>query len=272
METISGINPFILAAGMVVLITGLSVFFFWLFTRFRTFKEEDWRGTRFIASFFNIIGALLGLVLAMILVTIWQNYQEEQEHVTSEVATYANLYRDIKKLPDDYRVNAEIFHKQVLKDIVYDSWPQMKIGKEGLKERESLEKLIDFISTYEIESVEDKLDKNSMLERLKTLTELRKKRSLKVSSSMIPEMMWWVIGFCIVISIFCGFLFPIKPVLVHGVLVFLHAAMVGIVVFLILSLMYPYRQPTYISSEPFEKLLNEVIPAIDQGYLRKDVN
>lgn len=270
METITGLNPFLLAGGMVLIISGLSVFSFWIYVRFKPFKEVEWSGTRFLASFFNIIGALLGLVLAMILVTIWQNYQEEQEHVTSEVATYANIYRDIKKLPDDVRVKAEEFHKQILKDIIYDSWPNMKLGKEGLKERESLEKLIDFITYYQVDDLQYRLDKNSMLDRLKMLTELRKSRSLKVSNSMIPDMMWWVIGFCIVISIFCGFLFPIKPVKVHGILVFLHAAMVSIVVFLILALMYPYRQPTYISSEPFEKLLNVVIPGIDKSHHHKN--
>lgn len=272
MERITSLNPFILAAGMVLIITGLSLFFFWIFVRLRTFKEENWSGTRFIASFFNIIGALLGLVLAMILVTIWQNYQEEQEHVTTEVATYANIYRDIKKLPDDVRVNAEVFHKQILKDIIYDSWPKMKKGHEGLKERESLERLIDFISNHQVDNVQDKLDKDSMLERLKMLTELRKSRSLKVANSMIPDMMWWVIAFCIFLSIFCGYLFPIRPVLVHGVLVCLHAAMVSIVVFLILSLMYPYRQPTYISSEPFENLLDVVIPTIDKSHYHKNSN
>ena len=227
-------------------------------------NDAQWEGTRFLASFFTIIGALLGLILAMVLVTIWQSYQEEKEHITSEVSSYTNAYRELKDLPEQIQDTARLYLKETLRYIIKDSWEQMAKGEEGVREKESLEKLITYISRISEKNEHVKLTKRNVLEKLESVSDLRRSRNLKGITDMIPGVMWWVIGMCSVISILCGFFFPIRPVHLHAILVSMHSAMIGIIIYLILVMMYPYRAPNAITSQQFEKLLNKTLPHIDR--------
>ncbi len=263
-ETIVNSHPMIV---LFVLLTGIMcVALFWFGILYKLIHRNDtqWEGTRFLASFFTIIGALLGLILAMVLVTIWQNYQEEKEHITSEVSSYTNAYRELEDLPGEVQDTARLYLKETVKYIIHDSWMQMAKGEEGVREKESLERLIAYISRVSEDNENIKLTRRNILEKLEFASDRRRSRNLKGVTDMIPEVMWWVIGVCSVISILCGFFFPIRPARLHAILVSMHSAMIGIIIYLILVMMYPYRAPNPITPAQFEKLLNKTLPQIDR--------
>lgn len=263
-ETLVNSHPMFVLFALLTCIASITLFWFGLLHRLIHRNAERWEGARFLASFFTIIGALLGLILAMVLVTIWQSYQEEKEHITSEVSSYANAYRELKNLPEEVQDTARVYLRETIKSIIHDSWQQLAKGEEGIMEKERLEKLITYISRSSENNENIKLTKSNILKKLETVSDLRRSRNLKGITDMIPGVMWWVIGVCSVISVLCGFFFPIRPVHLHAILVSMHSAMIGIIIYLILVMMYPYRAPNPITSEQFEKLLHKTLPHIDE--------
>lgn len=263
---LAGLNAIVLFLIIFGMGAILSIIGLLLFHKYVHPKKENWFGMRYTTSFFTIIGALLGVLLTMVIVTMWQNYQKEKENVIAEVANVVNFYRDAGALDQEDCMELRKQMRVVVGDIINDSWPKMRMGMDGTKVVISFNKLTLYLMNIKSKNLNDQIVKNALLKDLRIASDLRKNRILKVAKSPIPGVMWVVITICSIISISCGFFFSIKPFWMHLSLTMMHATMISAVIFLIISMMYPYRGATHITAEPFEYLLSSTFPSIDKEY------
>lgn len=262
---LAGLNPFILffLIFLTISIIAISGLLF-VHTFFRSI-EKQLNTSRFIVPFFTINGAVLGFLLAMVLVETWKNYQAEKENITNEMSNYLNIYRNTRGLEYSDCIRTKNYVKQIIKNIIEVSWPEMENGGDGTSTSKILNEFQLYVLKLETKTSVQEDTRRMMLEILTKASELRRHRLLKASQNIVPEPMWIVIFCCIFISIFSGFFFIIKPIRIHIILTLLQCAMITFVLFLIIALMYPYRGPMKIGPEPFERLLYKSIPNVDNN-------
>ncbi|WP_028980717.1 DUF4239 domain-containing protein [Sporocytophaga myxococcoides] len=260
---LAGLNPFILFALIFFSISILSISGLLIVHKFFHSIEKQLNTSRFIVPFFTINGAVLGFLLAMVLVETWKNYQDEKENITIEMSNYLNIYRNTRGLEYQDCVKTKNYVKQIIKTTIDVSWPEMENGGDGTTVSKILNEFQLYVLKLKTKNQEEAEIRKILLETLIKASELRRHRLLKSSQDVVPEPMWIVIFCCIFISIFSGFFFIIKPMRIHVVLTLLQCAMISFVLFLIIAFMYPYRGPMKIGPQAFERLLYKSIPNVD---------
>ncbi|MCR6641854.1 MAG: DUF4239 domain-containing protein [Sporocytophaga sp.] len=262
---LAGLTSFILFALIFCTISIPSVIGLLIVHRFFRSIEKQLITSRFIVPFFTINGAILGFLLAMVLIEAWKNYQNEKENITAEMSNYVNLYRITRGLDSSDCVQANNHIKRIVKATIEVSWPEMEHGGDGIAVSKLLNDFQLFVLKLKMKNPEQEGIRKIMLETFINASELRRNRLLKAGQDIVPEPMWIIIFSCIFISIFSGFFFIIKPTLVHITLTLLQCAMISFVLFLIVTFMYPYRGPMKIGPQAFERLLYISIPKIDKN-------
>lgn len=262
---LAGLNSFILFALIFFSISIVSISALLFVHKLFHSIENQINTSRFIVPFFTINGAVLGVLLAMVLVETWKNYQSEKENIKTEMANYLNIYRNTRGLEHTDCIRTKNYIKQIIKTIIEVSWPEMENGGDGAEVSKIINEFQLYILKLNTKTPEQRDTRTILLEILIKASELRRHRLLKASQDVVPEPMWIVIFCCIFISIFSGFFFIIKPIYIHITLTLLQCAMISFVLFLILAFMYPYRGPMKIGPQPFERLLNKSFPNVDKS-------
>ena len=263
---ISGLPSFLLCIVCIVTITGLSSFglvmFRLIFPKPVLNREEN----RAAGSICTIIGGLFGLLLALILVTVWQDYKSQKEKVIDEAVVLASLYRDTSAFKNIYRDSIHAAIKQYTNDVIFDSWPKMKEGRESDVSWNSFNKLYSLILHYPVVDSEDQILKGHMIENLNEIAVLRRQRVFRATESAIPAGLWYVIFIGAATSISSTYYFYISNFKIQMLLTLMHSGMIAITIYLVISLMFPFRSGMSIQPVPFTKLQQQVFPVVDQIY------
>lgn len=260
---LAGLNGYVLFGVIFLSISTISILVLLIVHNFFYQWTRQMMGDRFLVPFFTINGAVLGLLLAMVLVETWKNYQREKENITDEVSNYINIYRSTRGLDSTDSVKAKQYIKQIIKATIETSWPEMRKGGDGIVVTRLTNNFQLFLLQLKAKNSEQENIKKIMLENINKASELKRHRFLKASEEVVPEPMWVIILCCIFISIFSGFVFAIKPMSIHIILTLFQCTMISFVLFLMFVFMYPYRGPMSIKPKSFERLLNTTLPTID---------
>ncbi|MBO9701971.1 MAG: hypothetical protein J7604_17320 [Sporocytophaga sp.] len=128
---LAGLNPFILFSLIFFTISIISVGGLIITHKHFHSIEKQLNASRFIVPFFTINGAILGFLLAMVLVETWKNYQGEKENITNEMSNYLNIYKSTRGLEYSDCVRTKNYVKQIIKSTIEVSWPEMENGGDG---------------------------------------------------------------------------------------------------------------------------------------------
>ncbi|HEY1174598.1 MAG TPA: hypothetical protein VGF17_00445, partial [Phytomonospora sp.] len=77
-------------------------------------------------SVFEIVSVLYAIVLAFVLIAVWEQMTEAQRTSYSESAAVVEIYWDAQNLPDGQRVAVQDLCVQYANQVVNVEWPEMK--------------------------------------------------------------------------------------------------------------------------------------------------
>lgn len=211
----------------------------------------------------TIIGSLFGLLLALIVVNSWQNYDGQKKRVAQEAVVLGNLYRDARGFDERSQKEIQQAIRKYTKDIIEDAWPQMAAGKESPRSWVSFNHLYSLILKHEPSSKPEEIIYARSLENMNQLASLRRLRIFTIHESAIPVPVWISMLVLGLISVFITMVFRITNDRVQMLIMSLHVATIAIIISIIYMLDSPFRGGFKISSYPFEHLLEEVYPVAD---------
>ena len=90
------------------------------------------------------------------------------------------------------------------------------------------------------------------------LIEVRRLR-LDAVHTGLPSMMWVVIVLGAIISLSSSFFFKVEDGRLHGILVKLLAAFMGLIIFMIFALDHPFRGELGVSAEPYQLIYDQLM-------------
>jgi Protein of unknown function (DUF4239) len=246
--------PAALIGTLVVVITvGLAVLGLVLSRRIVRHKRLESAGL-VAGSIFELAGVLYAVLVAFVVVVVWEQFDAAQKNAESEAVAISDLLRDSDGLPAAMRPAIQQSLIAYTNDVVNDEFPRMRRGESIEQQSDHLTRVWQgFLQVQPVTESEISFYRESIT-RLDDLGSARKTR-ISSSQSEIPGEMWVLLLGGGVIMLFFTYLFATPDVLLHGVLIALAGALLAFVLFLIFAMEHPFVGAIAVSPGPYVHVL-----------------
>jgi len=218
-------------------------------------KESD---SEFVGAMVQSVMVFYGLVLALIAVNVWQSYNDVSKTVSLEATSFAALYRDVSGYPEPTRSRLQDELRGYVDQVIHGAWPLMRRGEVPTQGVEWMTKFQAVLTGFEPKTEGQKLIHAETLAAYNRATLARRLRVDAVNTGL-PGVMWAVIVIGALISISSSFFFRVDDARLHGLLVVLLTALIGLVILLTLALDHPFRGDLGLSPEPYQLVYDHLM-------------
>jgi len=207
-----------------------------------------------VAGFiFAIIGVVYAVLLAFVVIAVWEKFSEGQTAVAKESAAAAALhYYSEGPEPEAAKLSESLVH--YLKLTIERDWPAMAVSSEDGQTTEALSALYRAAMALNRTGTRSVADMSEVFAQLDDLTLGRRVR-LHLATGLVPEIIWITLfagaGFTVCFALFFGSPNAVAQLAMTAILSVVLAA--GLVV--IIALDHPFSGPVHISPDALEHVL-----------------
>jgi hypothetical protein len=220
------------------------------------FRAKDIEINDVISHFTGIVGIFFGILIGLVAVGVWENYNSSQEKVDAESGNALALYRDCSGLP--FQVSKVIKEdiKIYLNNVIKKEWPQSKKGNIPLAALENLNKIQQDLILFNPVTERDKIIYTLCLDKFSVLACSRRER-VYATQNGLPPIVWAVtiIGCIVLISISWFFETDTR---LHIVMSLIVGILLSTVIFMIISLDWPFRGTLSIDTGSYKFVLDRI--------------
>jgi hypothetical protein len=220
----------------------------------RSTSEEVRRAHNDLAGFIlAVIGVIYAVLLAFIAIGVWERFQVAEARTYDEAGALSTIYRDSEAFPQGERLRREV--REYTESVITIEWPQMRRGQEFRLASPLLERVAGTIRSLPIASAGLQDVHAQMLAAVDTALADRDAR-LTVDSRGISGIIWWVLLVGALVTIGFTYLFGFEQTIMQGVMVGSLSLLIGLVIFLVVALDFPYRGGITVQPEAFHAALD----------------
>jgi hypothetical protein len=219
-----------------------------------------------VAGFiYAALGVIYAVLLALVVITVWEEYQAANETVEQEANSVAEIFLLGYELPEPEGTHIQELARSYAREVVNREWPLMAQGKQPPLEQEAGTQagwdLIDDIraSIHGFEPhtrAEEQLYAEG-LEQVGRLGDARRTR-LIASEEGVPAVLWSVLIFGGIAAVGFTYLFGLQSTWAHRLMVVTLAAVIGLVLFTIGALGHPFEGGARIGTGFFELVMERM--------------
>jgi protein-S-isoprenylcysteine O-methyltransferase Ste14 len=216
-------------------------------------REEQNNAAGFI---YAVLGVAYAVLLAFVVIAVWQDYKTAQTTAESEANELAGVYFLASQLPEPQRTRLQDLARRYARVVVEEEeWPMMERGQtsphaDSLLRQLRLE-LLQFDPHTKGEQVLYELGQT----QLHDAVDARRSRLLEVREG-IPDLLWVVLVVGGVITVSFTYLFGLKSNLAHALMVAALTLLICGILFTIAEFNNPFSGPVGIRPEAFREALH----------------
>ena len=211
-----------------------------------------------VAGFiYAVLGVAYAVLLAFVVIAVWQDYKIAQTNVESEANELAGVYFLASQLPDPERTRVQDLARTYARVVVEEEWPMMEQGQTSPRAdslvRELRLELLEFDPRNEGEQV---LYERG-LTQVHDVADARRLRLLQVREG-IPDLLWVVLVGGGVITVCFTYLFGLKSNVAHALMVAALTLVICGILFTIAEIDYPFSGAVEIQPDAFREVLRSL--------------
>ena len=248
------VAPAIIGSLCVFALGGMLVVRRWVLPHLQVRVEDS----EFTGAMLQAILVFYGLAVALIAVSVWQNYSDAGKVVTGEASAINALYRDVTSYPEPIRTQLQDALRDYTEQVVQGAWPlqqQGKIPTAGIVHMTHFQAMLD---KYEPATEGQKLLHGEVLRAYNGLIQARRLR-LDAVRTELPGVLWTVVIAGAFIGLTAAFFFRVADVRLHAIMSLLLAVFIGLVIFMIFALDRPFRGYLSLDPAPYQLLLVQLV-------------
>lgn len=208
------------------------------------------------AQLFTLAGVLYAVLVAFVVVVVWQNFDQAQTSTGSEATAISDLLRDSEAFPPDARSQVQQSLVAYTKDVVDVEFPRMRRGEPIEQQSAHLTQIWQSYLRVQPATQSEIAFYKESISRLDDLGSARKLR-ISTSQSEIPGELWvLLIGGGLVTLVF-SYMFGTDDLLVHAGGIALSAALLAFVLYMAYALEHPFVGVISVQSEAYLPVLEE---------------
>lgn len=188
---------------------------------------------------FTLAGVLYAVLVAFIVVVVWEQFDQAQKATESEATAIADLLRDSEGLPAAAQPAMQQSLTNYAHSVVEEEYPRMRRGESVDQASPELTQVWhSYLHAEPVTQSEIAFYKES----LTRLDDLGTARKVRISSSQeeVPSEMWVLLIGGGVLMLAFTYMFGTADVVLHATLIGLAAALMAFVLYLIFALEHPF--------------------------------
>jgi hypothetical protein len=200
-----------------------------------------------------VIGVVYAVLLAFVAIGTWERFNQAQARSYEESEALATVYRDAESFPDAAPLRAML--RAYVRSVIDDEWPRMRSGQRGRASNALLEALDRHVRHLPVGSVAAQDVHEQMLSAMDTALADRETR-LTIDFIGINGIMWIVLVAGAYITVAFTYLFGFERTVMQQLMIGGLSLMIGLVLFLVVGLDYPFRGSIAVGPDAFRNLLD----------------
>ena len=238
----------------VIVVVGLSILGLLVFRRLISNTRLESAHTASGEVFFSLAGVLYAVLVAFVVVVVWEQFVDAESAAESEASAIADLLRDSQAFPAAERPQLQQSLIAYARDVIDDEYVRMRRGEAIEQQTEHLTNIWESYLKIQPVTRTEIAFYDEAIRRMDDLSSSRKER-IATSQSEIPGELWvLLIGGGAIVMAFT-YLFGTPDLLVHASAVALTAALMGFVMYLIFALEHPFVGTLSVKSDAYSHVL-----------------
>lgn len=199
-----------------------------------------------------VIGVIYAVLLAFVAIGAWERFEAAEVRSYDEAQALGTIYRDAENFPSGAALRALI--KVYARSIIDVEWPDMRNGEKTEISPALMERIGRGVRALNPTSPRLQNLQGRMLVAVETAWNDRQTR-LTIDFMGINPILWVVLILGAYITVSFTYLFEWDATVMQQLMIGGLSLMIGLVIFLVLALDYPFRGSMAVSPDAFESLL-----------------
>jgi Protein of unknown function (DUF4239) len=209
-----------------------------------------------VAGFiYAVLGVAYAVVLAFMLIAVWQDYNTTQTTVESEAHELAGVYFLASQLPEPQRTRVQDLARTYSRVVVEQEWPMMERGQTSPRADSLVHQLRLELLQFDPRTKGEQVLYERGLTDLHNAIDARRSRLLEVREG-IPNLLWVVLVVGGVITVTFTYLFGLKSNVAHALMVAALTLLICAILFTIGEFNNPFSGVVEIRPEAFREVLH----------------
>ena len=250
----------IISLYLFIALAGLLLLRGWIYRIFDVSAETN----EMTNGIFSGVGVLYGLLIGLVAVAGWENFNDVDDLVAKEAASAGALYRDISTLRQPAKAQMQAHIRHYLNEVIQVAWPLHQKGICDAEGTITLSKLHSVMTHYKpIAGADEDLFREA-LAAFNRLSEARRLRLGEVGTG-IPVVFWIVIIGGSILTLPLIYLFHTNRLRTHIAATATYALFMGSMLFLLVAVDNPLRGEVSIPPDSFQEILDN-LDSLDPEY------
>jgi fumarate reductase subunit D len=209
-----------------------------------------------VAGFiYAVLGVAYAVLLAFVVIAVWQDYKIAQTNVESEAHDLAGVYFLASQLPDPERTRLQDLARTYARVVVEEEWPMMEQGQTSSRANSLARQLRLELLRFDPRTEGGQVLYERGLTQLHDALDARRSRLLEVREG-IPNLLWVVLVVGAVITVLFTYLFGLKSNLAHALMVAALTLVICGILFTIGEFDNPFSGIVEIQPDAFREVLS----------------
>lgn len=206
----------------------------------RTVSPQSLREHHDVAGFIlAIVGVIYAVLLAFVVLVVWERYEDARVHLEQESNSLVDVYRLAHGLEPNTRHQVRDGVRVYAQSVIQEEWPVMQRGSMSDQTSHTLDLLWGRCTDAKVNGDRESVVLGEVLDRMTEVSDNRRLRLLGARTG-VPPAMWVVLFFGAAATISFTYFFGLEKFRTQAVMTAILAVTVGLVLYLISSLQYPF--------------------------------
>jgi hypothetical protein len=216
-----------------------------------------------VAGFiYAALGVIYAVLLALVVIAVWEEYEAASVTVEQEANAAADIFWLADRLPEPRGTHLQELVRSYAEEVVEHEWPLMEQGKTPLMTQTRgtpagwtiIDDIRQNIQDFEPRTKAEEQLYAEGLDQVDTLSDARRMR-LVAAEEGVPGVLWAVLVFGGMAAVGFTYLFGLESTWAHRLMGGTLAAVIGLVLFTVGAIEYPFSGGARIGPGAFELIL-----------------
>ena len=203
-------------------------------------------------------GVIFGILLALVAVSVYENFAEARKATLEEAALVGALYRGTTGLPDETGVPMRATIAEFVHTVIEQDFPAQRRGELPETSKALVDEFEHLLHDFVPQPVQQEAEFLQLLATFDDFIEARRAR-IDATTLELPPPLWIVIWAGAAINAILVALIHLRNVRLHLLLAALLALFIGLVMFVTADMDHPYVGSISVGPGPFERVLQQTI-------------
>jgi hypothetical protein len=199
-----------------------------------------------------VIGVIYAVLLAFIAIGVWERFQDAEARTYDEAGALATVYRDAGSFPNAGELRTAL--EAYVHSVIDHEWPRMRRGARSPISDALLESVDRDVRALPANTPRLQDIQSQMLAAMDTALMDRQTR-LTIDFNGINGILWAVLILGAYLTVGFTYFFGFERTIMQQLMIGALGLMIGLVLFLVMALDFPYRGSIAVEPEAFRSVL-----------------